>query len=405
MKKVALVHDYLYTYGGAERVLEALKKIYPKAPVYTAWVDWTWLKKTKPEWKNWQIKTSWFDKLPFKKTLCSPLRFLTPFIWKSFDLKDYDLVISSSAWYMSKGAALNKKKKGVKNNNDNKSKAKNKNNKPFHLCYCHTPPRYLYNYPTALNFKKYWWGRLYSRIVNPFMRYYDFKSSQAIDQFVCNSREVQQRIKKFYRRESEIINPPLMFSNNKNKDKTNKTKIKKQTKNPVENNNYFLMVNRLVAPKHTSLAIKACLKLKENLIIVGTGPEEEKLKKLAKDNPLIKFSGFVPDKKLKEYYKNCQAVLYLAEDEDFGIIPIEAAWFGKPVIALNQGGIKETVIDKKTGLFINNLDLKELVKVLKNFQAEKFDPQTIKNHSRQFSEKNFIHKFKKLIRSLNLKKV
>ena len=108
--KIALVHDYLITYGGAERVLEALHKIWPEAPVYTAWVDWPWVRQNKPEWQKWEIKTSWFDKIPFKKQLCSPLRFLAPKIWSSFDLSEYDTVISSSAWYMAKGVSLSKAK-------------------------------------------------------------------------------------------------------------------------------------------------------------------------------------------------------------------------------------------------------------------------------------------------------
>ena len=182
--KIALVHDYFYVFGGAERVLQALKEIWPQAPVYTAWVDWPWLKQHQPDWQNWQIIPSWFDKLAFKRKLCSPLRFLAPKIWSSFDLSAFDVVISSSAWYMSKGVSLSRKKNSKK---------------PLHICYCHTPPRYLYGYPTAFDYQRSWLIKLYAALINPFLRYYDFNSSQAVDFFIANSREVQQRINKFYR--------------------------------------------------------------------------------------------------------------------------------------------------------------------------------------------------------------
>src|SRR4030042_3929635 len=133
--KVALVHDFLFEYGGAERVLEALHEIWPQAPVYTSFVDWEFIKNNKKEWREWQIIPSWFNKVPFKKALCSPLRFLAPWIWESFDLRDFDVVISSSAWYMCKGVITHP---GT-----------------THICYCHTPPRYLYGYPESIG-KKNW---------------------------------------------------------------------------------------------------------------------------------------------------------------------------------------------------------------------------------------------------------
>ncbi|PIS08793.1 hypothetical protein COT75_04905 [Candidatus Beckwithbacteria bacterium CG10_big_fil_rev_8_21_14_0_10_34_10] len=359
--KIALVHDYLYTYGGAERVLEAFHEIWPQAPIYTAWVDWNWLKKKKPEWQNWKIVPSWFDKIPFKKNICSPLRFLAPKIWRSFNFNNFDLVISSSAWYMAKGVSL---KKG----------------KEIHVCYCHTPPRYLYGYPTALNFKRFWWGRLYANLVNPFLRIYDYKSSQTIDHFICNSREVQKRIKKFYKRKAKIIYPPVF---NKEKPLKEENKIKKV------NDKYFLMVNRLVRHKNVDLAIKACKKLRINLKIVGQGPEEKRLKKLTGSSQYIKFLDFVDDKKLSFLYRNCQAAIYLAEKEDFGMIPIEAMSFGKPVIALRSGGIPESIIENKTGTFINKVNLEELVNILKLFNPKTFKKEDCFKQARKFSKEGF----------------
>ncbi len=368
--KIALVHDYLYTYGGAERVLEALSEIWPEAPIYTAWVDWYWLKKEKPEWKNWKIIPSWFDKIPFKNFLCSPLRFLAPKIWKSFDFSDFDIVISSSAWYMSKGVSLTKKAK-----------------KPIYICYCHTPPRYLYGYPTALNFKQFWWGRLYANIVNPFMRYYDFKSSQTVDFFICNSKEVQKRIAKFYRRDAKVIYPPILTAH-------------KQDIGSMEKGDYFLMVNRLVQHKNVALAIKTCKRLKLKLKVAGSGPEEKNLKKLAAGSTFIEFLGYVNDKKLKELYSNCKAVLYLAEEEDFGITPVEAMAFGKPVIALKSGGVVESVVDKKTGLFIDELKISKLTKAIKKLETKKTKPKDCLNQARKFSKDRFKKQIKDFVNSI-----
>lgn len=371
--KIALVHDYLYTYGGAERVLEALHDIWPEAPIYTAWVDWQWLKQQQAGWQKWHIVTSWFDKIPFKKFLCSPLRFLTPKIWRSFNLSQYDVVISSSAWYMSKGVSLHK----------------SKDNKTLHICYCHTPPRYLYGYSTSIEFQRFWWGRLYANLINPFMRYYDFNSSQTVDYFICNSREVQKRIAKFYRRVAQIIYPPV-FKKASN--------IKYQVSKEGE---YFLMVNRLVRPKNVDLAIKTCRELKLPLKIVGVGSDAQRLKNLANNSPYIEFLGYVDDSKLSKLYTDCKAVFYLASEEDFGITPIEAMSFGKPVIALKSGGIKESILEDKTGIFINKLSVEELAAAIKKLaklnikaadcikQADKFSSARFKQEINTFVAENW----------------
>ena len=407
--KIALVHDYFYTYGGAERVLQALCEIWPKAPIYTAWVDWRWFNKLQNSptivGQKCTIVTSWFDKLPFKKQLCSPLRFLAPKIWSSFDLSSFDVVISSSAWYMSKGVSLGEqktenRKQKTENRNLKRDKIKNQfnnltikqfSNRPVHICYCHTPPRYLYGYKTALNFKKYWWGRLYARLVNPFLRLYDFKSSQTIDWFICNSKEVQKRIKKFYRRQAKVIYPPIL-------DKVDKVeKVDKAEKN------YFLMVNRLVGPKNVDLGIRACKKLKLNLKIAGIGPDEKRLKKLTANSPYIKLLGYVDDNQLAKLYLNCKAVLYLAEQEDFGITPVEAMSFGKPVIALRSGGVKETVIEGKTGLFIEKPKVKELVLEIKKFDRRLKSANTrirvedCLKHAKKFSKARFKKEILKFV--------
>ena len=207
--KVALVHDFLNEFGGAERVLEALAEVFPKAPIYTAFykegspaykrfVDTKSFSSNK-RFKGRKIITSWTQNVPFfASRLHSPLRFLAPLIWNSFDFSKYDLVITSSSWYVTKGVV--------------KRKTTNDERKTIEICYCHTPPRYLYGYPTSVNWQKYSPVRVYALLVNHFMRVYDFEAAQRVDYFIANSREVAARIKKFYRRDSKIISPPIASS-------------------------------------------------------------------------------------------------------------------------------------------------------------------------------------------------
>ncbi len=357
--KVALVHDYLITFGGAERVLIALHKIWPKAPVFVAICKPKMMGQSWRNFADWKIQTSWFQKIPFASKLISPLRFLLPLIWESFDFSDYDLVISSSAWAMSKGVLT----------------------KPetLHLCYCHTPPRFLYQYPEARKFTHFWLVRFYALIINHFLRIYDFISSQRVDVFVANSRQVALRIKKFYRKKALVVNPPI------NLPKTISNK----------KGNYFLFVSRLVSYKHPQLAIKACAKLNLPLKIVGDGPLAGEVKKLAKNFQQIEYLGKVSDQKLNQLYENCRTVIFPAEDEDFGIVPLEAAGFGKPVIALYSGGTRETVIEGKTGLFFFKPTVNALVKALKKFQ--KIENQFLAQEIRKEAEKRSFKNFKKLI--------
>jgi glycosyltransferase involved in cell wall biosynthesis len=384
--RVVLVHDYLFEYGGAERVLEALHELWPQAPVYTSFVDWEWVKKNKKEWLTWKIIPSWYDKVLFKKTLCSPMRFLAPWIWEGFDLRDFDLVISSSAWFICKGVITHPD--------------------TIHICYCHTPPRYLYGYPESGG-KKSWLAKLYAFFVNPGMRRYDYLTSQRVDYFITNSQNVERRIKKFYRREAEVIYPPIEVPNS-NYQSSNKTKIPRPRRGeaeggqkPKSKNDYYLMVNRLVWPKRVDLAIAACKKLGLNLKIVGQGKAEEQLKQLAGNNPKIEFLGYVPDKKLSQLYKECKAVLYLAQEEDFGITPVEAAGWGKPVIALRSGGVVESVQEGKTGFFIDQPKIQELIGLLQKFEQgrlAKINPKSCRTQAQKFSKDNFKRKIQNFIK-------
>ncbi len=394
--KIALVHDYLKEYGGAERVLEALHEIYPLAPVYVAWKDLSGLGPHKarfdPPEGGWDIRTSWMQKVPFVSRLFSPLRFLAPLIWESFNFSDYDLVISSSSWYMPKGIIT---KPGT-----------------LHICYCHTPPRYLYGYPTALDWQKYWPVKIYSAIVNHFLRIWDYTSSQRVGYFIANSKVVAARIKKFYQREAIVIYPPVnlvgadwikgdsltsdFFGFHSLRDETSdgaqgqrrsQGKTSKIGQAPRQQEPYFLFVSRFVRAKHADLAIEACNKLKLPLKLVGAGREEEQLKAIA--GKTIEFLGEVSDEKLAELYANCRALIFPAEEEDFGIVPVEAMSFGKPVVAYKSGGVVETVIEGKTGVFFNELTVDSLVEAMRHLDKLKILGEDCQKQAEKFSKKRF----------------
>lgn len=370
--KVALVHDYLIDYAGAERVLSALKEIYPQAPVYVSIYKPHLLGPFKNKVKDWEIKTSWFQKIPYAEKLISPLRFLLPLIWESFDLKDFDLVISSSSWAMPKGVITSPN--------------------TLHLCYCHTPPRNLYGYSTARPWQKYWLVRVYTKITNGFMKKYDWTSSSRVDYFIANSKEVQGRIKRFYQRDSVVINPPVEIPE----------KIKK---GKVDKNSPYFFVSRLVAPKNVDWAIKACGELKRPLLVAGGGPLASLVEGLVARYPSVKYLGRITDAELKKQYTQCRAVIFPVQEEDFGIVPIEAASFGKPVVAYYSGGAKETVKEGETGVFFKKPGVEALKKAILRFEKEEkgFDSQRIRNWAKGFSKERFKKEIKEFVKEKNKK--
>lgn len=375
--KVALVHDYLGEFGGAERVLLALSEIWPEAPIYTAFY------KKGPAWerlKNRDIRVSWAHYIPgFSTFLYSPLRFLAPFIWNSFDFSQYDLIITSASWYVTKGVVKRTKDKGQRT---------------IEICYCHTPPRYLYGYPTSVEWAKYWPVRVYAGIVNHFMRMYDWNSAQKVDYFIANSENVRRRIEKFYRREAEVIYPPVELPKIKNQ----KLNIKNTNQNLKS---YYLIVSRVVGGKGLELAVEAANKMGFPLKVVGApagySTLYKGLQKKAKKN--VEFLGFVSDEKLVKLYAGAKAFLALARDEDFGITPVEAMLSGTPVIAYKGGGYMETVIDGKTGIFFDDYSVQGLAGAIKKFQATSFNPVTIKKHTEKFSKERFKKQIKEFINS------
>lgn len=374
---MALVHDYLIDYGGAERVLLALHEIYPEAPIYVSVLDKKGVGIFWKEFSKAKIISSWFNNLPFSNRLISPLRFLLPLIWGSFDLSKYDLIIDSSSWAVTRGFK--------------------KNDKQIEICYCHTPPRYLYGFDTSRRWTNRWFGKLidiYALIVNHFMRMYDFDQAQKVDFFIANSKNTAERIRKYYRRESVVIYPPCEGS------PLRMSRGSGMTSRLLSgmSDNYYLTGGRIVASKNFDLIIEACKKANVNLKIFGSGVEEGNLRKLADGH--IEFLGKISDEKKFLYYKNAKAFILAQRDEDFGITTVEANAVGCPVIAYKGGGYLETVIDNKTGIFFSDLTIDGLAKAIKRFERIKINPRDCVKRAKKFSKERFEKEIRRFIRDV-----
>ncbi len=353
--KIALVHDFLKEYGGAERVLEVMHEIWPEAPIYTAFVDWEGLGPHSERLKKWIIKVSWAQKIPFITKIFSPLRFLAPMFFESFNFNGFDLVISSTNAYYAKGVLTQPE--------------------TVHICYCHTPPRSLYGYATRMDWQKNFLTRLYGTMVNHYLRKYDYLSAQRVDYFIANSKVVKDRIEKFYRRDSTVIYPPVDLS------------LRAKRSNPVDSN-YYLYVGKLAVAKNVNLAIEAACKMHIKLKIVGKGPLDSDLRQNDIYN-YVEFLGEISDEELTNLYAGCKAVIFPAVDEDFGIVPVEAMSFGKPVIAFRSGGVVETVVDGKTGVFFDKPTTDSLIAAIKKLDTIKIKGEDCIKQANKFSKDVF----------------
>ena len=353
--KVALVHDYLAEYGGAERVLEAFHQLFPQAPVYTAFVDCQRLGIHWQKFASWDIRTTWLTKIPFHKEIFSPLRIFAPKFFASLDLSEFDLVISSTNAYFAKAVRVPNGK---------------------HICYCHTPSRSLWGYSTMTDWRKNPMVKFFGTLINHYLRVEDVKIARSnVDYFIANSKETAARIRKFYKLPATVIYPPVDIP----------------TRAPVnDQRSYYLYVNRLAWAKHPELAVLACTKLGLPLTVVGTGKMLAGLQEIA--GPTVEFLGHISDEKLSQLYRGAIALLYPVEDEDFGIVPVEAMAHGIPVIAHASGGPLESVIEQKTGLLFNELSQLGLEKAIQRSKSIKFDPQVLYSHASGFSTGQFQKK-------------
>ncbi len=348
--KVALVHDYLNQMGGAERVVLALHEMFPDAPLYTSIYD---PKRVDTAFQSIDIRTSFMQRFPLVKKHHQPFLPFYPFAMERLDLRGYDLVLSSSSAFA----------KGVVTRPDT-----------MHICYCHTPMRWCWNYEEYVEREHL--GSI-PRSILPFfisgLRVWDQTSSMRVDHFIANSPVVADRIRKYYRRDAVVIPPPVEVSRF----------TFDSTTRPED---YFLIVSRFMPYKRIDLAIEACNLLQLPLVIIGSGRDENRLKRIA--GPSIRFTGRLTDEEVLHYYAHCRALI-LPGEEDFGITPLEAQASGRPVIAYAAGGALASVIDNVTGTFFHKQTLESLVEVLASFDEQKYDPQTIYNHALEFDQPRF----------------
>lgn len=366
--KVALVHDFLNQYGGAERVLEAIHELYPDSAVYTSLYDPV---KLPLRMRNWDIRP--FRLPAFGGPLAKLYTFFYPILFENLDLSEYDLVISSSASF-AKGVIT---RPGT-----------------LHVSYVHTPPRFLYHYPTETNRRRLWFLKPVLAPLDNLLRVWDFNAAQRPDFLVTNSKETKQRVKKFYGREATVIYPPVSLEASYFRAKQGNI-MQERDKEP-----YFLIVSRLALYKRIDLAVEACVRLGLPLKIVGTGREESRLKRLAmlksKGRKVVEFLGFVGDRELAELYRSCRAFIFPGM-EDFGITPIEAMSFGKPVIALGQGGALETVIEGKTGKFFDQETPESLMNALQSFDPKDYKPKDCVAQAKKFSKERFQKELREFV--------
>lgn len=364
--KVAIVHDFITKIGGAEKVLQTMHEIFPSAPIYTLLYDKVGTRNTF-ESRDYDIRTSRLQKFPrFLRIRPKLLLSKFPQAIEEFCLTKYDVVISSS----------NSFAHGVITRPQT-----------LHITYCYSPMRYVWDWASEyLKENNIGLGPvgIYIRKLISDLRVWDFLASKRTDEWIAISETVAKRIKKYYKKDSVVIYPPVEISsliNNKNK-----------------SGDYYLIVSRLTQYKKIDLAIKVFNDLKMPLFIIGEGTDRKRLEKIANKN--IKFLGWKSDKEKIRYFQKCRAFLFPGDD-DFGITPVEAMAAGRPVVAYNAGGATETVIASKTGEFFDNYDdpnsLKNAVlKLEKNYKN--YLLEICQNRAKEFSEKIFIHKFKNLVK-------
>jgi glycosyltransferase involved in cell wall biosynthesis len=348
--KPVLVHDWLLAQGGAERVLEAIHALYP-APVYT-------LLCKKKRYEAFQpIFTSFLQYLPYSSKYHRHLLPLYPLALKQFDLRAHDLILSSSFLV---------------------AKSVKKNPSQLHICYCHTPMRYAWDLYAHYMAELSWLQRIIASAILSKMRAWDVATAAGVDHFIANSFYVAKRIQKIYGRDAKVIYPPVrttLFTPRTNKEQ------------------FYLTASRLVSYKKVDLIVKTFSTMPDKkLIVVGDGPEMQKIKKQAGSN--IELLGWQPDAVVRDLMQRAKAFVFAAE-EDFGITPVEAQAAGTPVIAYGVGGVTETVIPGVTGLFFDAQTECSLRESILTFErsSQHFDPLVISKHARQFDTARFNQEF------------
>lgn len=357
--KIAIVHEWLTIYGGSERVVEALHELYPDAPIYCMVYD---AQRMPKRFQQYDIRPTFLQKVPLAKKHYQMFLPLMPYAYEQLDLTEYDVVLVSSS-ACAKGIIT-------------RSNA-------VQICYCHTPTRYAWEfyYDYIKNF-----GTIKKLLVGWFMhhiRIWDRLAADRVDYFVANSHYIQQRIRKYYRRESVVLFPPV---------NTHLYQL-----GPKED--FYLIVSRLVPYKRVDLAVQAFNRLGLPLVVIGDGSEAEQLQKQAHKN--IQFLGRLSDEEIAGWYSRAKAFVFCGE-EDFGITPVEAQAAGTPVIAYGHGGVLDTVIDGKTGVYFYEPTVDSLLQAIQQFETTgvAYDARQIKEHAEQFSLSRFQQEFSQYVTQL-----
>lgn len=347
--KIALIHDHLAQDGGAEKVLRVFANMFPEAPIYTLLAE-------KEVAKNFgdRLRTSIIQRLPGGVKHYQWYMPFMPMAVEFFDLNEFDIVLSDASAFA----------KGVITGTDT-----------LHICYCHTPTRYIWDYThqyiKELHHNKYL-KKIISLILN-YIRLWDRQAADRVDFYIANSKTVQKRILKYYRRSSEVIYPPVEIDNFQVADTVGE---------------YFLIGGRLAPYKRVDIVVESFVKSGLPLKIFGDGVDLPRLRRLAAGAPNIEFLGRVDERRKAELYRRCRAFIN-PQEEDFGITALEAMACGRPVIAYRRGGATETVIDGVTGLFFAKQTVESLGEAVRRFADLTFTPSIIRQHAEKFSTKRF----------------
>ena len=349
--RVAIVHDWLNQSGGAERVLMAIHRLYPSAPVYPIVYD---ADGAPGAMRDWDIRPTFLQRVPFAKRRHQMFLPLMPLAVEQLDLSEFDLVISTSS-AVAKGAIP---RPGA-----------------THVCYCHTPCRYIWDH-----YHEYTRGLRFKGLIAPvahWLRIWDQLSAARVDHFIANSHWVASRIQSYYRRDSEVIYPPV--------------DVERFTVSSGPAEDFYLVVSRFVTYKRIDIAIEAANRLGRRLLVVGDGPERRRLE--AQAGPTIRFLGRRSDAEVAELYARCRAFLFPGW-EDFGIAPVEAQAAGRPVIAYGRGGALETVVDGVTGVFFEEQTPESLAAAIERFELLELDPGDCRAQAERFDSSEFDRRFK-----------
>lgn len=350
--KVAIVHYWLVSMRGGEKVVEQLCEMYPDADIFTLVCDPAALS---PTIRRHKIITSFLQKIPGAVRRYKMLLPLMPFALEQFDLSNYDLVLSSES-----GPA-----KGIVPRPG-----------AIHICYCHTPMRYIWDHYHQYRSDCGPIQRLLMPLISPFLRQWDVTTASRVDAFVANSAHVAARIRRYYGRDAIVIHPPVSVD-----DFTVSGDI----------DDFYLCAGQLVGYKRIDLAIHAFNRMGKRLVILGEGEKLEALRKIA--GPTISFVGRQPFAALRHSLSRCRALIFPGE-EDFGIVPVEAMASGRPVIAFNRGGARETVVEGRTGCFFDHQSVESLIHAVERFESTEatFNPLALRDHARLFAISVFRQK-------------